>query len=150
MLGTLIESWTSCCRSMPGLLSDNSRTLIIKGIEHQLISLRQREAERASEGAEAGGDEDDLLELNELAETEATLYFAINAAVRQMLKEQGTALPLQPFLPFLQLLNGSNTVPKEFALRLVSDIAEGLGEASFPYVHEYLDKVLRALSDEGE
>ena len=135
---------------MPGLLSDNSRTLIIKGLEHQLISLRNREAERAAEGADGEGDEDDLVELNELAETEASLYFAINAAVRQMLMEQGAALPIQPFLPFLRLLNTSNTVPREFALRLVSDLAEGLGEASFALGREYRDKVLAALNDEGE
>ncbi|ORY82352.1 armadillo-type protein [Leucosporidium creatinivorum] len=147
MLGTLVESWTACCRSLPGLLSEHSRTLIIKGLEHQLISLRQRELERAQEGAE-GGDEDDLLELNELAETEATLYFAINTAVKQMLKEQGPAMPVQPFLPFLQLVGAPSTVAKEFALRLLSDIIEGLGEESFGYVGQYLDQVLHALSDE--
>lgn len=149
ILGTLVESWTACCRALPGLLSEHSRTLIIKGLEHQLISLRQREVERAQEGAE-GGDEDDLLELNELAETEASLYFAINSAVKQMLKEQGPAMPVQPFLPFLQLVGAPSTVAKEFALRLLSDIIEGLGEESFGYVGQYLDKVLGALSDEGE
>lgn len=105
--------------------------------------------ERAQEGAE-GGDEDDLLELNELAETEASLYFAINSAVKQMLKEQGAAMPVQPFLPFLQLVGAPSTVAKEFALRLLSDIIEGLGEESFGYVGQYFDKVLGALNDEGK
>lgn len=149
MLGTLVESWTSCCRSLPGLLSEHSRTLIIKALEHQLIALKDRELERAQEGA-AGGDEDDLLELNEVAEAEAGLYFGINAAVRQMLKEQGAALPIQPFLPFLRLLDAPNTVPREFALRLLSDVVEGFGEASFELVRDYLPKVLAALADEGE
>lgn len=147
LLSTLILSWKASCKVMPHSLSDESRQLMSKALEAQLTSLAHRDQERVH--ASADKDEDDLLELQELAAGESEVYYAINFALPELMGQGAPQTAIQPFLPFLQLVNSPSLAPKNFGLRFVADTIASLGDASLPLVQTHLESILHALSDEG-
>lgn len=99
--------------------------------------------------AEGEVDEDDVQELTEAVEEDAQVFSAMQNALRNLLRAEGAAFPIQPILPFLDLMSGTSEAPTYFALKLFSDIIQSTGEASPALVGPYLDRVLVALTDVG-
>lgn len=133
--------------NLPNCLSALCRERFIKAIESQLTSLVQRIQERAALHAV---DADDDLDLNEQAEGDDLILQATTGALRILLNQDGASLPLQPILPFLAMINTPTPSSQHFALRLISDIIQSIGDASLNLVTPYLETVLVALSAEGK
>jgi hypothetical protein len=146
LLTTMLSAWTSSCKLLPDLLSLESRALMSKALEAQLTTLALRERERVT--ASADKDEDDLLELEELEAGDGEVYYAINLALRALLKQQGGESTLPPFLPFLGLVDSAGSGSRNFGLRFIADVVLALKEGAAPLVQAHLPAVLRAISDE--
>lgn len=133
--------------NLPNCLSPLCRGRFLKAIESQLTTVVQREQERAAGQEE---DEDDAIDWSEQQEEDSFIFEAVTGSLRNLLRAEGTALPIQPMLPFLSLINSTSTAPGHFALRLVTDLIEYMGEASLPLVQPYLERVLGSIIDAGK
>ncbi|KAM0788088.1 hypothetical protein ACM66B_001257 [Microbotryomycetes sp. NB124-2] len=166
MVATLVESWTASVGALPNMLSPQSRQTVLKALESQLTMMVQREQERSHTVTSLGGsgasrdvvgrqqdeadpDEDDLLELEELAEQESIVYFAINGAIKWLVDSYGFELPVSRLKPFLNLMTGTSKVPKEFGLRLFADLTN-VGEKAVEVVGDHAARVLECVSDQDD
>lgn len=145
ILSTFITSWTSCFVILPGCLSISSRETYLKALESQLTSLRDREIERL----EVVEDADDALAWDDVTEVDARVFRSISRSIGAMLKADGQSFPIEPFMPFLGLLNGASAPPTHFALRLVYDTILSMGDRSSALVQPYLQTILKLLGDSG-
>ncbi|KAK4047556.1 importin subunit beta-3 [Microbotryomycetes sp. JL201] len=152
IVATLVESWTASVGALPNSLSRQSRQTILKALESQLTLLVQREQERSHAvnglGGQQDADEDDLLELEQLAEQETIVYWAINLAIKWLVEQYGYELPVTVLKPFLNLMTASK-VPREFGLRLFADLTIA-GEQVVTVLAEHAERVLESVSDLDE